>query len=236
MSGRDRSQFAVELTLGPWPSMGVRADDRPWPRTDAPAALLDLRRRILHDDPECVQQLPGSEAIVAEVAPDGLTTLAVDQPDDVCLLAPERGWPFAAGAVLFPSHWHLRDKIGRPLLEVHGRVPGYPAGQVDRFLDRLRPGQVVWRRNALFHRNGELHAPVPTPGDRWWIRSERQTLRRLPRTGAVLFTIATDTCPLEDLAPDERRRLLAWLRDLPPTWGSYAGVDLESLTASVSRA
>lgn len=213
--------------------MGVRADDRPWPRA-APPDLLALRRRVLADEPDCVQQLPGSEAIVAEVAPHGLAALAVEQPDDVCLLAPEPGWPLVAGAVLFPSHWHLRDKIGRPLAEVHGRVPGYPAAQVDRFLDRLRPGQAVWRRNVLFHRNGELHAPVPSAGDRWWFRSERQTLRRLPQSGAVLFTIATDTCPVDDLDAATRLRLAAWLRRLPPAWGPYAGVDAEALTASVT--
>ena len=29
-----------------------------------------------------------------------------------------------------------------------------------------------------------------------WLRSERQTLVRLPRTGAVLFTIKTQLCPV----------------------------------------
>ena len=212
--------------------MGVRADDEPWPRAGDPDVLA-LRRRILADDPSCVQQLPGSEPAVAELAPDGLTTLAVSQPDDVCVLAPVPGWPLVAGAVLFPSHWHLRDKLGRPATEVHGRVPGYPAAQVERFLDRLRPGKAMWRRNVLFHRNGELYAPEPTPGDEWWIRSERQTLRRLPSSGAVVFTIATDTAPVASLTHDDRRRLAAWLRDLPPTWGAYARVDVDHLLSSV---
>jgi hypothetical protein len=225
--------WARELPLGDWPAMGVRADDQPWPRAAEPE-LLALRRGILDADPSCVQQLPRAEAIVAEIAPGGLAALAVSQPDDVCLLAPEAGWPLVAGAVLFGSHWHLRDKLGRPAAEVHGRVPGYPAAQVDRFLDRLRPGKVMWRRNVLFHRNGELHAPVPTPGDEWWVRSERQTLRRLPATGAVLFTIATETAPVSALAPSDRRRLAEWLRGLPPEWGAYAGVDVADLTRSVS--
>ena len=224
--------WARELPLGDWPAMGVRADDEPWPQAGDPE-LLALRRRILAGDPDCIQQQPGSEAMVAEVAPDGLGALAVSQPDDVCLLAPAPGWPLVAGAVLFGSHWHLRDKVGRPAAEVHGRVPGYPAAQVDRFLDRLRPGKVMWRRNVLFHRNGELHAPVPTPGEDWWIRSERQTLRRLPSTGAVLFTIATDTAPVSTLDPGDRRRLATWLRGLPPEWGAYAGLDVVDLAGSV---
>lgn len=236
MTGGIHRTLVEELTLGPWPSMGVRSDDRPWPRPDPPPELLDLRRRILRDDPACVQQLPGSEAIVAEVAPGGLAALAVAQPDDVCLLAPEPGWPLVAGAVLFPSHWHLRDKIGRPLAEVHGPVPGAPDARVDLFLGRLRPGQVAWRRNVLFHRSGDLYAPVPTPGDQWWFRSERQTLRRLPATGAVLFTIQTDTCPVDALPAATRLELTAWLRDLPPEWGRYTGIDVDDLAASVGSA
>ncbi len=212
--------------------MGVRADDRPWPRVGDPDLLAE-RRRVLDADPGCVQQLPGSDDLVAEVAPDGLAALAVSQPDDLCLLAPEPGWPLVAGAVLFPSHWHLRDKVGRPLGEVHGRVPGYPSAQVDRFVDRLRVGQVAWRRNLLFHRTGDLHVPVPTPGDAWWVRSERQTLRRLPRSGGVLFTIETDTCPVDDLDAALRRRLADWVRATPPGWAPYAGVDAPVLAAAL---
>ena len=150
------------------------------------------------------------------------------QGDDLCVLAPEPGWPLVAGVVLFPSHWRLADKLGKPLAEVHDRVPGYPADRVDRFLDRLEPGKAVWRRNLLVHRDGELHAPEAAtqdvPVERWWLRSERQTLRRLPRTGAVLFTIRTDTAPLADLDPGTRVALAERLAAFPPTWGPYAGL------------
>jgi hypothetical protein len=118
--------------------------------------------------------------------------------------------------------------VGWPLADVHDRVPGYPAGQVDRFLARLKPGQVVWRRNLLLHRDGELHAPVARTDDvpvaEWWLRSERQTLRLLPRTGGVLFTIHTDTVPLADLPGELRHALADHVESLPPTWAPYAGV------------
>ncbi|MBA2279868.1 MAG: DUF3445 domain-containing protein [Acidimicrobiia bacterium] len=216
---------------GSWPAMGVRADTRPWP---APAEPEQLRRRreVVAAHPDVVQARPGSEAAVAELcalvgAPD-LAAAAVAQPDDLCLLAPEPGWPLVAGALLFPSHWRLAEKLGRPLAEVHDRVPGYPAAQVDRFLDRLRPGQVVARRNLLVHRDGELHAPWPAihdaPVEAWWLRSERQTLRRLPQSGHVLFTIGTDTTPLAELDAGVRRRLAARLSELPAAWVEYGGV------------
>jgi hypothetical protein len=247
--------WVAELGLGRpagWPAMGVRADPAPWPRP-APPELLAARRHLLAEHPECAGALPGAEAACVEVASlagvherasttdsrgpmprgpaggaDVLAAAAVAQGDDLCVLAPEPGWPLVAGVVLFPSHWRLADKLGRPLGEVHGPVPGYPAEQVDRFLDRLQPGQAVRRRNLLVHRDGELHAPDPTddevPVDRWWLRSERQTLRRLSRTGAVVFTIGTDTTPLADLDHVTRRALADRLAAFPPTWGPYAGV------------
>ena len=48
-------------------------------------------------------------------------------------------------------------------------------------------------------------------GRRLWLRSERQTLRRLPGTGAVVFTIRTQQAPLDVLAarPALRTRLAA---------------------------
>jgi hypothetical protein len=146
--------------------------------------------------------------------------------EDLCLLVPEGGaWVLAAGCVCFPSHWRLTDKLGQPLAAVHGPVPHYAdelAARVDRFLDRLHPGRGAWRRNWLIHTDDRLFAPVPSPspdppltaadaGRRLWLRSERQTLRRLPGTGAVVFTIRTQQAPLDVLAarPALRTRLAA---------------------------
>jgi hypothetical protein len=226
--------WVSELGLGrpaSWPSMGVRADDRPWPDRDATGRLA-LRRGLADDHPECIGELPGSAPAVAELAElvgaADLAGAAVAQDDDLCILAAEPAWPLVAGAVLFPSHWRLADKLGLPLASVHGRVPGYPAAQVDRFLDRLRPGQVAWRRNLLLHRDGELHSPVAStaaaPVGDWWLRSERQTFRVLPGTGAVLFTIHTDNAPLADLDPGTREQLADRVASMPPAWAPYAEV------------
>lgn len=230
-------RWVAELGLdrpAPWPAMGVRADPSPWPAPADPA-LLELRRTLLREHPGCAGALPGSEPAAAEAAALAgavdLPSAAVAQADDLCVLAAEPGWPLVAGVVLFPSHWRLADKLGQPLAAVHERVPGYPDDQVDRFLHRLQAGQAVWRRNLLVHRDGELHAPeaatAEVPVERWWLRSERQTLRRLPATGAALFTIRTDTAPLADLDAPARRALADRLEAFPPTWSPYAGVVAE---------
>jgi hypothetical protein len=81
------------------------------------------------------------------------------------------------------------------------------------------PG-VVGRRNFTIHELPDLFAPVTlspqgvTPPEQW-LRSERQTLRRLSRSDAVLFTIKTDQVQLKDLDNDTRAQLAARLRAEP---------------------
>ena len=229
----------------PWPAMGVRADDRPWPDPDGAQDQTDMaeRREILgaHRH-EVVGAVAGSEAAVAEVlertGAQELGGAAVVSGDDLCLLDPSSG-ALVAGAVLWPSHWRLGDHLGRPLGAVHGRVPGYAgavAGQVERFVERLVPGgRAVRRANVLWHALPERFSPRPpppavraavAPAD-WWLRSEHQTLRRLPASGAVLFTFRTRQVRLGALVAAEPAlapTLAAHLRALVPERAAYAGI------------
>ena len=162
--------------------------------------------------------------------------------EDLCLLVERDGrWVLGAGSLCFPSHWRLRDKLGLPLAQVHDPVPDYAtdlADKVDRFLDRLRPGRErgVRRRNWTVHHEPDLYAPdVPPPPDppvepaeapdRLWLRSERQTLTRLPDTGAIVFTIRTQQVRLGAVVsrPDLRRRLAEAVAAWPPHQVAYRG-------------
>jgi hypothetical protein len=73
------------------------------------------------------------------------------------------------------------------------------------------------------HDTPSLFAPLPPaqpqaerPED-LWLRSERQTLRRLPRSGAVLFTIRVQQARFTALAarPDVAAALAARIRAQP---------------------
>ena len=151
-------------------------------------------------------------AAAAVTRPDGVV-VPVDRDDpfgtvgrlvqeDICLLEKRGAEHVLTGAVLiFPSGWTLAQKIGRPLLRIHAPVVPYDAGiaaRVQRLFDGLRPDRPLMRANLLWHGSPALHQPrregEPKPhcaeGDRY-LRSERQCLVRLPRTGAVLFTIHT---------------------------------------------
>lgn len=187
-----------------------------------------------------------AEAVGAPVAADGddpaslLVAAAHRVAEDLCLLVRRpAGWVLAAGCVCFPSHWRLRAKVGRPMAEVHGPVPHYAeelSVRVDRVLDRLAPGRGAWRRNWLVHVDDRLYAPEPAPppdppitaadaGDRLWLRSEYQTLRRLPRSGAIVFTIRTQQAPLRVVAarPDLRARMAEAVRSWSDELVAYKG-------------
>lgn len=55
------------------------------------------------------------------------------------------------------------------------------------------------------------------------IRHERQTLRRLPRTGAILFLVRTYLTPLTDLEddPESVKAFLDSVRAMPPEMAKY---------------
>lgn len=188
---------------------------------------------------EAAQVLAGGSA---DPLPPGGAWTALEHaaavvPDDLCLLVERDGhWRLDSGVVCFPSLWRLADKIGRPLAEVHAPVPDYAeelAGRVDRLVSRLRAHRPVWRRNWFVHHDPRLHQPapaaapdaMPTPPEGLWLRSERQTLRRLPVTGAVLFTIRTQQVPLAVVAerPDIATKMAAVVEAWPDRLVRYRG-------------
>lgn len=142
-------------------------------------------------------------------------------------------WMLTAGAVAFPTHWTVSDKIGLPLDAIHAPVAHYEAElseRVDRFHDRLTVSRPAWRRNWFVVPTSEMHLPASghqlhvadrIADDGWpmWIRSERQTLRRLPASDAIVFTIRVQQAPLGVLRgrPDLAAKMLAttrsWDRD-----------------------
>lgn len=140
--------------------------------------------------------------------------------EDLCLLRPVDGrWVLAGASLCFPSRWRLAAKFERELAVVHGPVAGYAeelTDRVDRLLNRL--GQtVVWRRNWFLHPNSALFQPDRPPDgdplvpadrclDELFVRSERQTLRRLASSGWVLFTIRIQQAPVRRFVADTARR------------------------------
>jgi hypothetical protein len=154
--------------------------------------------------------------------------------EDLCIIQNhEEGPVFTAATLCFPSRWRLLDKIGKPLAAVHGPVPLYAdrlRGPVDRFMRHVKPGHIVSRLNwsllddpALFQPGGKWRVEASenmtqeNAGSRVYLRVERQTLRRLAASGAVLFGIRVHVYPLIQIIdrPERAVELIGAIDALP---------------------
>lgn len=160
--------------------------------------------------------------------------------EDLVVVSDDGGSPrLVAACLCSPSHWVLAAKSGRPVDEIHAPVPGYRrelGHRVDRYLSAIRPGTISRRRNWGLQEGTERFEPVRPPPtvvapdevpDRLWLRSERQTLRRLAVSGAVLFTIRVQMAPMGALAsrPALAAGLAARLRHEPEDLIAYRGLE-----------
>jgi hypothetical protein len=168
-------------------------------------------------------------------------------PQDLVLMRRgDTGWRLAAAALCFPSSWKLSEKFGRPIHEVHGPVPGFGggtrnAGLIARMFDNMRPETPMIRWNWSIYGDAELFHPHNSPARRFgpgaraehvFLRVERQTLRLLPQSRDILFTIHIVVDPLEALerhsdAPRIASALIEQLNAFNPEQLEYKGMTLE---------
>lgn len=151
-------------------------------------------------------------------------------PEDLVVMVERDGQLiFGGGSVCFPNRWDLRSKIGGSLAAVHApvaRLNEQLADAVDGFFDRLRPSRSFWRLGWGILDTADGYTPLdgtapPRPEhptlDDLHVRVERETLRRFPRTNAVLFTIRTYITPLRSvIAVPEHRDAIARVVDVMP--------------------
>jgi len=180
------------------------------------------------------------------------------QEDLILMRRDDDGWRLAAGSLCFPSSWTLTEKFGKPLHTIHVPVPGFGPGSrpdelIARMFDGLQ-GQAMERFNwsiqagdALYHPlsnvqrddratsrpsrfadNGEIDASA-------FIRVERQTLRKLPVSRDVLFTIRIHLDPLAVLTrhPERAKLVVSFASQLMAL--DTAQLDYKGLTADRDR-
>lgn len=136
--------------------------------------------------------------------------------------------------VFFPFRWTLGKKVGKRLPAVHGPVAFFRKHYLKSahgFFGTLSVEAPVSRGNWEIVDDlaspMDLHCPhepepqpqptsVEEAGRKFLFRAEYQTLRRLPQSGAVLFTIRTYQVPLERFAsfPFEASVFAARIRNL----------------------
>jgi hypothetical protein len=154
--------------------------------------------------------------------------------EDLCIIQNGADGPcFTAAVLCFPSRWRLNEKLGKPLTAVHGPVPHYAerlAVPVNRFMAKVKAGHIASRLNwsvlddpAMYQPTGKWREetnPRITPenaGDMLYLRVERQTLRRLPRSDVILFGIRVHSYPLACAIrqSEQAARLAEAVRALP---------------------
>ncbi|MDA7963381.1 DUF3445 domain-containing protein [Ruegeria sp.] len=171
-----------------------------------------------------LQQLyPGADASITR--PDGmqvvidrsdpLGTLCLLAQEDFCILQKQGDEHVLTGAILcFPASWRLSEKFMRPLIGIHDTVDSYDdniARRVQRLFDGIQPDRPLWRFNALWYQEAELFQPrsaedpreIRDRGAARFLRTERQSLLRLPRTQAVVFSIHTYVLDVEQVPKPE---------------------------------
>lgn len=171
-----------------------------------------------------------------------LAQAALKVQEDLCVMSPVNGeWVLTAAAVCFPNRWDLTGKIGRSLMGIHQPVPHYAekiGAATDSLFHKLTVDRPLWRLNWTIVDSPILHQPVPVPlpdalrpdsenlAENLWFRRERQTLRKLPASGDILFTIRTYNDTLAEMArrdPEFRRHLAGSMRGLDQAMVDYKG-------------
>jgi len=226
--------FSVEDLLpsarvsGPLRMGLVKLAENAWldPRPD-----LAARKAGFDAHPESVMMLPEAEAGISELAEllgvdGGLETCARSGWEDLCVMvqdAPGEPFRLGAGAVAFPTDWRLSEKMGKPVHQVHEPIHGYAdklASPVDKFMDGLQSFNIFGRTNAFVVASDDLrympevspaerfaHVTAENAGETLFVRCEREALRRLPKSRAIVFTIGIYRTPLGMLSDEGVARI-----------------------------
>ena len=183
----------------------------------ASEAAEELRDLIIDEcsferNGDIIQRADGVRVDVS--ADTALVTAARLTQTDLCILQDaDEEHILAAGVLCFPSSWTLAQKIGRSLASIHSSVDDYDervATSVQRMFKAIRIEQPLWRANFLIYTDAQLHQPraegIAKPMDKDappYVRVERQSFRRLPKSLAVVFGIHTSVVSATTLSKDE---------------------------------
>lgn len=180
--------------------------------------------------------------------PTALEEAASLVTDDLCILEEERrgDWRLAAGVVCAPTFWSLPERIDMDLGGLHGPVPGGDPGlarRIGRIFSGLERGKILRRYNWTVQVGDDRYTPQRPEVDGHdihglFLRVERQTVRKLAKTGAILFSIRNVLDPLVPMLKNCATREAfedAWL-GTPRIVRRYKGWgDIEPLVAQACR-
>lgn len=168
--------------------------------------------------------------------------------EDLVLLSADASATFVGGHLCFANGWAISDRLGKSFIEIHQRTPSATMPSVEsgaRFLQNLRPGRTYWRMSWNFKLSDQMdmttkHKPaykadfaqraprltIQDVGASVFIRIEKQTFTRLPRSQNLLFGIHTynSSVAQEATDPARARSILEVLRAAPQDVKDYKAI------------
>lgn len=181
--------------------MKMMRDDVVAGDTDSEAAEETLRLILSSTGHISNQEMPSALEEAASIVSDDLCILEAHGDDD---------WRFTAGVLCAPTYWTLSERIGLDLAALHAPVPGGDpllANRIARVFSGLRPDFVLERFNWTIQPSEKKYTPDrPTVNGKTFddlhLRVERQTVRKLSKSGAILFCIRVSVDPLRPILKD----------------------------------
>ncbi len=168
--------------------------------------------------------------------------------EDLVILGNDNSASLVAGQLCFANGWSLDDKFNQPFVTIHAPAPHIIAPTVQtaqKLMEKIQNTKPVWRCSWNFKTRGDLDlsskhnanynfevkekAPKLTPeniGQHLYLRIERQTISRLPRSGCVLFGIHLYQNKLDDenLTPQQAKNMYDVLTTTPQAMLGYKAI------------
>lgn len=187
----------------------------------------------------------------SEFKKDPMEMAALMTQDDLAILKEDENGDYIlkGGAIMLAGFWRLRDKINLPLSAIHttGDVPKYNEKlkrPMEKFFTRLTCDKPVVRNNYFLQTDDDVAwsssigpedvqivgwntAEPATDINTIYYRSERQSVRRLPLSGCIIFTIRTYFLPITKMCqePHIPKRLLDGILSWDEDVKTYRGYE-----------
>ncbi|KAH8655380.1 hypothetical protein BX600DRAFT_500584 [Xylariales sp. PMI_506] len=174
-----------------------------------------------------------------------LRTLCENVEEDFYFMCPDNNgeWRFQGYIACFPGGFFSPSRVGMSFAEIHAPVPLYKqriANGVDKFVRRMKGGDLIQRFNwslqvdgpDLFRLDGNNFYPergdnLPDQSedvdiDQCWLRCERQSLKCLEESKAIVFCVRSYMTSLRDIVKEGSGVELAEaIESMPEKLGHY---------------
>ena len=192
-------------------------------------ALLDNEPVFAAFDDSMPEQIEAAKIIANNIGKDyrsdepPLKAISRHISDDTIIMAKRGGeWQLIALSLCSPTFFNAEYALGKSLHLLHEPIPTGDfklSDRIARIFDNLKPESILERFNWTVQWSNQRYTPdgailrkladdgdVNNANEMLFERVERQTIRLLPETGALLFTIRIRLTKVGDILKDDEAR------------------------------